>query len=1017
MMTSKLTLRFGTLLLLTCLAFPDGANAQLPATRLDGIFPAGANAGATLELTINGADLDDVDQLHFSHAGISAEQKMAEPGPFDEGPQPVPNTFAVTIRNDVPVGLYEVRCQGKYGMSNPRSFDINTLAESIETEPNNTPEEATRISTPVLLNGQINGATDVDTYEIEVTANERVLIRCETRRIDSLLDPVVTVYDSQGRQLAESRDGHHYDPLIDLTATRNESWRVRVSDSQYRGGPNYVYRLTIGAVPHIDFAFPPAGLAGTTANFMLFGRNLPGGTASEFTVDGRPLDQLEIQATLPQSGEMQLPVGVRINSHQASLSGLSYRLIEQNAPSNPIVLCSAEAKVVTEADDNDTPDTAQVLTVPCEVAARMYPQRDRDWYSFEAMEGQSYTIEVLSHRLGLPTNPSLVIQQVTTNDEGEEQVSLMSHVDDLGIRDGGHQFDNRTYDPVYDFTAPADGTYRVLVQDGYSALRSDPRLIYQLSIHEQQPDFSVVAIPANAAGALLLRKGGRDTIRVVIYRRDGFDGAVHVSADGLPEGVTVEDIIIGGANNGGTLVLTVDESAPSAIGQVNVIARGEINGKEVTRVARAGTALAPSTLGQPNQNLPSVPARLTESILVSVSESETSPVLLSAGGDEVWESSRGGILKLPYTVARRNEYQGTISGFCIDLPPNVTARNFNIAGNSESGEFEIRLTATTPPGTYTFFIHGLAQQYQYRRNPEAAEAAEAEQERITQIQTQTQESSQAATAEATTAKQALNVANTALTAATNTRTAAEKAANDAQTASEQAAAAAESAKKAADENPDDEALQTAAATARTAATEAATAATTAVTAFEDADKAFKDAETAQKEADEASTAADQAAQDAAALFQQAQQAKRVADQLAQQLKNAANPRNVNLLVASPPITLTVTEFPIALEGPPESANLKQGEMLEVPLKVTRLYDFAATVNTQLLLPGGISGVSIQNVNIANNQTEGKITVTAAANATPGVHVLNLRAQMNFNGQNLTMEQPLELTIEAVEAEP
>lgn len=1003
-------------LLAACLCLAGRAEAQLPATRLDGIYPAGGNAGLSFEVTIGGQDLDDVDRLHFSHAGITAEQKTTEPGPFDDGPQPVPNTFLVTIDQNVPVGLYEVRAEGKYGISNPRSFDINRFHESLETEPNNSLEEATQISTPMLVNGQINGATDVDCWQIEVTANERVLIRCETRRIDSLLDPVVTVYDSEGRLLAESRDGYDYDPLIDLTAPRDESWFIRVTDSQYRGGANYVYRMTVGAVPHIDFAFPPAGPAGTTAKFTLYGRNLPGGQPCEFSVDGRPLEQLKIQAALPNMGEFIHAEGMRVDAHQAALSGVSYRLEADGLLSNPILLCSAPAEAVMEAADNDTPETAQPLTAPCEVAARMFPERDRDWYSFEATEGQSFTIEVLSHRLGLPTNPSLVIQQVTTNDQGEERVSLLANVNGIGNRDGGHEFDNRTYDPIYQFTAPADATYRVLVQDGYSALRNDPRLVYQLSIHERRPDFSVVAVPENAAGALLLRKGGRDTIRVVVRRRDGFDGEVRVTADGLPEGVTSSEIIIGGANSGGTLVLTTAEDAPPAIAQVQVTAKAVVDGKEVTRAAGAGTALAPSTVAQPNQNLPSVPARLTESILVSVSENETSPVLLSAGDDKEWESSRGGILKIPYSVVRRNEYQGNITTFPIDLPPNVNARNFNIGNNDAKGEFEIRLQANTPPGTYTFFLHGLAQQYRYSRNPEAAEAAAAEQERFAQIVTDTQEKSRAATDEANKAKQALDQANAALTAATNTRTAAEKAANDARTASEQAAQTAENARKAADESPDNQDLQAAAANAEKAATEAATAATNANKAFEDADKAFTEAQAAQKAAQEAKAAADQAAQEAASLLQQAQQAKQRADQQAQQLKNAANPRNINLLVASTPITLKVTEFPITLEGLPEAATLKQGEMLEIPLKITRLYDFNANVNTQLVLPGGVGGIGIQNVNIANNQTEGKITITAQANATPGTHNLTLRAQMNFNGQNLTMEQPLALTIEAVEAE-
>ena len=59
----------------------QSAAAQLPATRLGGIFPAGIKPGQTVEVTISGADLDDVGQLHFSHSGIKARQKMAEPGP------------------------------------------------------------------------------------------------------------------------------------------------------------------------------------------------------------------------------------------------------------------------------------------------------------------------------------------------------------------------------------------------------------------------------------------------------------------------------------------------------------------------------------------------------------------------------------------------------------------------------------------------------------------------------------------------------------------------------------------------------------------------------------------------------------------------------------------------------------------------------------------------------------------------------------------------------------------------
>ena len=67
------------------------------------------------------------------------------------------------------------------------------------------------------------------------------------------------------------------------------------------------------------------------------------------------------------------------------------------------------------------------------------------------------------------------------------------------------------------------------------------------------------------------------------------------------------------------------------------------------------------------------------------------------------------------------------------------------------------------------------------------------------------------------------------------------------------------------------------------------------------------------------------------------------------------------------------------------------------------------------LPGGVGGLSIPGINIDQNNTEGTVKITAAANATPGEHAMTFRLQMNFNGQNLILDHPLKLTVVAVEA--
>ncbi|MFM8479525.1 MAG: hypothetical protein ACKOEO_27365, partial [Planctomycetaceae bacterium] len=59
----------------------NAAFAQLPQTRITSLFPPGAQRGTTLEVVVGGGtDLDEVDQLVFSHPGITAAQKKDAAG-------------------------------------------------------------------------------------------------------------------------------------------------------------------------------------------------------------------------------------------------------------------------------------------------------------------------------------------------------------------------------------------------------------------------------------------------------------------------------------------------------------------------------------------------------------------------------------------------------------------------------------------------------------------------------------------------------------------------------------------------------------------------------------------------------------------------------------------------------------------------------------------------------------------------------------------------------------------------
>jgi len=92
------------------------AFAQLPVARLSTIFPCGAQVGKTVEVEVTGQDLDDLRDLQFFTTNITVKHLTA-------------SKFSVAISSNAPVGTYDVRAVGRFGISNPRSFAIGDLPE------------------------------------------------------------------------------------------------------------------------------------------------------------------------------------------------------------------------------------------------------------------------------------------------------------------------------------------------------------------------------------------------------------------------------------------------------------------------------------------------------------------------------------------------------------------------------------------------------------------------------------------------------------------------------------------------------------------------------------------------------------------------------------------------------------------------------------------------------------------------------------------------------------------------
>jgi Bacterial pre-peptidase C-terminal domain len=1004
---------------LLCFAFASRAAtlAQLPATRLDGIFPSGSTVGQSIDVTIVGTDLDDVTQLQFSHPGIAAKQKMSEPTVFDDGPQPTENQFSVTVAADVPPGKYSVRCQGKFGMSGPRTFVVDTLNSLNEAEPNNDKDKATELTQlPIVANGQLAGGADVDWYRFSGVAGQRWVIEAHAGQIDSPAAIVLAVVAPDGRVLGESRRVGVNDPTLDIKIPYDGTYWVRVRDIVYAGGNDYVYRLTIGNRPVIDFVFPPAGLAGSNDEYLVYGRNLPGGQPSSLLRNGQPLEQVAVRIPIGGDSVDRLSFSARLEPHQAGLDGFEFRLPSPAGASNPSLITVATAPIVKEIENN-APQSAQKLTVPSEVVGQFFPQRDVDWYTFDAKAGEEMAIELYSHRLGVPTDASLILFRVDKTETGEEKTTQLAWVEDVTQRDGGFEFDQRTNDPFYIFKAPADGTYRLLVREALSSVVSDPGLVYRLAIRNLKPDFRIAVCPIDSSGEMFLRKGGRAAVNVVVFRQDGFLGEIKLSATGLPAGVTAPEVIVGPDSPQTAFAFSAAADAAKGIGEISIVGRATIAGAEVTRTARTGHTLVAIQSSQPNNaGQASLAAKLTDKLPIVVSEAETERVVLSMQDPARVETSRGGVLKLKYKVARQEGAGGNVTGFVFGLPRVMNIPQVNIGGANE-GEFELRFPANMTPGTYTMNLVATNQGVNYARNPEAAAKAKERQERVTKIFTESQQKSQTAQQTAQQAQTTLAQLNTLLSQATTAKTTTEQTAIAMTSAVKAATNTVAAAKKQLETKPDDETLKQQVAVAEKAVVDANEKARIANEAAAEALKKFEEATKNQQAGQEAKKKADEELQAAQKFQQLAQGEKQRADQKAQQLQQQSTMRGFNHMIFGTPVTISVADYPIKLTGPLEKFNVKQGEKIDVPFKVERLFEFNQQVNFQVIAPNGVAGLQIQNLNLPGDKIDGVVTITAQANATPGDHNLTVRTSMNFNGQNLTFDRTIVLSVEKVDPPP
>jgi len=392
----------------------------------------------------------------------------------------------------------------------------------------------------------------------------------------------------------------------------------------------------------------------------------------------------------------------------------------------------------TETEPNNKHAVAQKISLPCDIAGSFFPAADVDTFEFTAKAGEVWWVEVASERLGRPTDPSIIVQQVTGEGSEEKLTDLVELADILSPvkrSSNGYAYDGPPYnagssDILGKVEIKEDGVYRLQLSDLFGGTRSDPRNEYRLIIRQAAPDFALVAWAlhmelrngdrAALSKPIALRGGSTMALEVVAVRRDGFDGEIELTMENLPDGVSATGLKIPTGQSRGIVLLTAKQDAPRGIRIASILGRGKIGDSEVTRLCQMASMAWP--VRDASSEIPA--PRLLADVPVSVGASEFAAISIAAAESKVWEAVAGETLKIPLKHIRREEFSGEIMGLKTFGAGFDSTPSFDVSLKADQSEAIFDLAKLkAPPGDYLIAFYGSAVA-KYRYNPEAVAAAQ-----------------------------------------------------------------------------------------------------------------------------------------------------------------------------------------------------------------------------------------------------------------------------------------------------
>ena len=516
----KLTLRSGTLIFLMTISL----KAEVPG--ISYIYPAGAQRGTKVEVSIGGFYLFDSAPLEFLSSSIlaSPEVQRLPKTQWFEGPRiampasqakedyPVDNGASIEVTNEASLGIHYWRVWTSQGIVPAQAFVVGDLPEIIEKEIDGVPVPVD-VDLPVTINGRVFPREDVDIWQFQAEQGKSYTLEVMSSRLGYPLDSRIEVVSGNGDLVAQNVDHFDNDSFLRFKAETTGLYQVRIHDSQFGGLQNYVYRLTITDGQVVDSVFPYGGQRGTKMDVYLKGQRV---TETPYQIQLTSNTGSQTIA-LPDGGRFQLQIG--------------------------------EYQEYMESDVSE--ESTPWIEFPSVMNGQILEPGETDQWSVKGVAGQTIQFDLKAAEFG--SSLDSVVELYDKEDK------LLASNDDVA---------KGNTDSSFAFAFKEDGVYRLVVSERFAS-RGGQGFGYRLTAAEPPSvrNFTL-ALPA---GEITLVREQTAKLKVSAQRFGGLTEEILLEVQGLPEGVTVEGNTIAKGKSDTEITMKCDEKVTISTYDLTVI--------------------------------------------------------------------------------------------------------------------------------------------------------------------------------------------------------------------------------------------------------------------------------------------------------------------------------------------------------------------------------------------------------------------------------------------------------------